>query len=242
LIPTRVSEQLVRLVTRPVFVENARPYFPRRDRWRTVDDSDLWRMVLSQVCVVGSSAGWDRVKASGDAESALSFASLLKQTELSRAKTIHRVLRRHGVRYVPLDAGLCRKTRALLQNFAFLAELPLGAKGYLQSLAGLPDDRARVQRVTRDFAYVKNKGARDLLIELDLGRTLVAFDVRVLNLLKAAGAQVPDDVQMNKQRYEALQTAVVEQVCKPAGLSGAEFDRVLYRNYDEMISELRKGA
>jgi hypothetical protein len=88
------------------------------------------------------------------------------------------------------------------------------------------------------MAYIKNKGARDLLIALDLGRTLVAFDVRVLNVLKAAGVWVPDDVQSNKQRYEELQSAIVNNLCRPNGLSGAEFDRIIFRNYDAIRKEL----
>jgi hypothetical protein len=242
LIPKNVIKRLVEVANRPEFVAKARPNFPARDGWRVVDDPLLWRMIVSQVCVVGNSDGWHRVRDSGDVDADLAITALAKQSDAARAATIHTCLRRHGVRYVTAEASTCRKSRALVRNFAFLSALPSGAKGYLQELARLSDDRSRVLRVSRDLAYIKNKGARDFLIELDLGRSLLAFDVRVLNLLKAAGLEVPNGAQGNKRRYEEIQDCLIELVCKPAGLTGAEFDRLLYRNYDTMHSEFLRRS
>ncbi len=238
MIPDVAAKRLVDIATRPEYLAGARPYFAARDHWKTVDDQALWKMVLSQVCVVGNSDPWERVKKSGSVEGELSLASLTKRTPASRLTTIHRCLHRHGVRYVTENAHDCRKSRALASNLGLLLSLPGGAKGYLRELAALPNDRDRVHRVTRDWGYIKNKGARDFLIELDLGHSLLAFDVRVITVLKAAGVDVPDDVQSDKKRYEELQDCVIKRVCTPAGLSGAEFDRVVFRNYDAIRAEL----
>lgn len=240
-ISAHVRHRLIDVATRPEFLAVARPHFPARDHWMSVDDASLWRKILSQVCVVGNTTPWDNLAASGAPEADLSFSSLTARSQSSQLTTIHRCLREYGVRYVTKKASTCRKSQALASNLKKLRELPGGAKAYLGGLSKLPDDRNRVYQVKRDWAYIKNKGARDLLIDLDLGRSLIAFDVRVLNVLGAAGMEVPADVQADEAQYEELQKALVKDVCEPASLTGAEFDRVLFRNYDAIIAYLRTG-
>lgn len=235
-------KRLIDVATKPEFLEVARRYFPVRDRWRSVDNKALWRMILSQVCVVGSSAPWENLVSSGVLETDLSFSSLIASKRASQLKTIHRYLQKFGVRYVMKKADECRKSQALVRNLTKLRELPGGAKAYLDELASLPSDRARVHRMKRDWAYIKNKGSRDFLINLDLGRSLIAFDTRVLNVLEAAGVEVPADLQTAETRYAEMQDTLVKHVCGPANLTGAEFDRVLYRNYDAIIPYLRTGV
>ena len=238
LIPADVAARLANLAAQPRFLENARRYFPLRDNWKGIGDEGFWRMIVSQVCVVGSSAGWERMRMSGEVDSTLAFPRLLAERPESRRKVIHKVLRRHGVRYVTSEPEGCRKTAALVKNLEFLDSFPGRANGYLESLAAEPADRARVERVSRDLAYIKNKGARDLLIELDLGRTLIAFDIRVLNVLRAAGTKLPVKVQRDPPQYEALESAVTREVCARAGITGAELDRIIYWNYEALMSEL----
>jgi hypothetical protein len=81
-------------------------------------------------------------------------------------------------------------------------------------------------------------GARDFLIELDLGRSLIAFDVRLIHVLAAAGVRVTDGIQSQPKQYDALQRGLVERVCGPAGVTGAQFDRILFRNYSAICAEL----
>ncbi len=119
-----------------------------------------------------------------------------------------------------------------------MESFPGRAKRYLKLLAAEPSERERVKHVWRDLAYIKNKGARDLLIELDLGRSLITLDVRALNVLKWAGAKLPEKVQSNPAQYEALESAVLREVCARVGLTGAEFDRIIYWNYEELKTEL----
>ena len=49
--------------------------------------------------------------------------------------------------------------------------------------------------------------------------------------LEAADVKAPVDVQSNNASYEQLQSALLETVCAPAKITGAQFDRILDRNY-----------
>ena len=48
----------------------------------------------------------------------------------------------------------------------------------------------RIAAVADDLAYVKNKGARDLLIGLGLVERAIAFDTRLVNVLEHLGAKL----------------------------------------------------
>ena len=237
-LPAGSIEKLRAIASNPAYLAAARPHFPPRDAWKTVDDARLWRMVLSQVCVVGSSAGWERMRVDGNAEVTLALGRLIAMNEDARCDAIHSALIRHGVRYAMPNPRECMKTAALLRNLSFVEGLPGGARPYLRQLADMDRDKDRVKRIKRDLAYIKNKGARDLLIELDLGRTLIALDARLIGVLTACGVPVPKNVQGDSAAYEALQQAICELVCSPTGLTGAEFDRVVYRNYDDIRRDL----
>ncbi|MBL8678369.1 MAG: hypothetical protein JNK05_04350 [Myxococcales bacterium] len=229
LIPPAAAKRLIAICTCEDFLERARPHFTPVDRWKSCSDADLWRAVVSQVCVVGSSARWEQLADSGDL-ALISIEALSPLSAEQRGSAIHGVLRKHGIRYVTDEPRSCKKTQALVANFEFVQHCG-GAQSYLGRLAALPDDAARVKRIRRDFEYIAHKGARDFLITFDLGRSLIAFDVRVLNVLEAAGVKAPADVQSNNESYEQLQSALLERVCGPAKITGAQFDRILYRNY-----------
>ena len=229
LIPPAAAKRLIAICTCEDFLERARPFFTPVDHWKSCNDADLWRAVISQVCVVGSSSRWEQLAASGDL-ALISIEALSPMPVEQRASVIHEVLRKHGIRYVTDDPSACKKTQALVANFEFVQHCG-GAQSYLGRLAAMPDDAARVKRIRRDFEYIGHKGARDFLIGFDLGRSLIAFDVRVLNVLEAAGVKAPVDVQSSNESYEQLQSALLETVCGPAKITGAQFDRILYRNY-----------
>ena len=229
LIPPAAAKRLVAICTCEDFLERARPFFSPVDGWKSTTDADLWNAIISQVCVVGSSSRWEQLADSGDL-SLVSIEALSPMTAAQRGTAIHGVLRKHGVRYVTDDPSTCKKTQALVANFEFFQHCG-GAAAYLGRLAAMPDDAARVKRVRKDLEYIVHKGARDFLIGLDLGRSLIAFDVRVLNVLEAAGVNAPVDVQSNHESYEQLQKAILENVCAPAKITGAQFDRIIYRNY-----------
>jgi hypothetical protein len=106
----------------------------------------------------------------------------------------------------------------------------------LSEFGGSDAERLRMKYVMDCFTYVKSKGTRDLLMELGLVRNAIALDVRVQNVLKKVGIPVPEGLKGNAKLYGKVQDEIIEKICEPLGVSGIEFDRMLYQNYDEIMS------
>lgn len=105
----------------------------------------------------------------------------------------------------------------------------------LSEFKGPDAEQQRMKHVMDCFMYLKSKGARDLLKELSLVRNAIALDVRVQNVLRKAGIQVPEGLGGDAKLYDEVQDDILEKICKPLGISGIEFDRILYQNYDEIM-------
>jgi hypothetical protein len=212
-----------------------RTVIPAANRWRQLSDDALWKHVVSQVAVVGGSASHARLTASSVIQEAMRFERLQGLTEINRRRIINESLRDAGVRYASQDVEKCRKTDALEFDFQRLKAFAGGPRGYFASLADRPDDDARVEQVTRDMRYIKLKGARDLLAELGVVSNVLAFDVRLVNILRAVGIEVPADVTTDASRYREFQDSLLLAVCQPIGITGVALDRVLYQNYKEIM-------
>jgi hypothetical protein len=61
---------------------------------------------------------------------------------------------------------------------------------------------------------------------------VIALDARILGILRELGADVPAGTPSNPAEYEAIQSALLTQVCRPMGITGAELDRILYWSRD----------
>ena len=94
----------------------------------------------------------------------------------------------------------------------------------------------RIAAVADDLAYVKNKGARDLLIGLGLVERAIAFDTRLVNVLEHLDAKLPGDLAANKLKYKALETELIDAVCIPSEITGGHFDRILFSRYKEIVA------
>lgn len=210
---------------------------PPDGRWSDMTDCQIWLAFVVQVSVVGSAASGDRV-AQGMAPHEAWYESLVAMNPEQRRASIHEVLRTHGVRYAMEDARACRKTGALVKNLATLIQHG-GPRAYIERLARWPDERARVSVLIREMAFIKNKGARDLLIGLGLLKDALAFDTRVLKVLATLGAQLPDDVASNSESYGHLEAEIIERVCRPAGITGAMLDRIMFQRYAEIVPRAR---
>lgn len=206
---------------------------PVSGNWKAKEDGDLWASVLGQIAVVGSAASGEAVK------NALPdwnewYARLLKMNSKQRLQKIHRLFRKAGVRYATEDISKCKKTDAANYNFEVLASYG-GPKSYFKKVATIPHESWRIAAVADDLAYVKNKGARDLLIGLGLVERAIAFDTRVMSVLKHLGAELPDDIAASKRRYKALETELIEKVCVPNKITGGHLDRILFNRSKEII-------
>jgi hypothetical protein len=222
--------------------EATRPFFPKPDAWRHLDQDGAWKHFVYQVAVVGDSSAYDRLVASSQAQRELHFDHLERLGPEERRETVHRVLRTYRVRYAAADPQKCRKTSALVRNLTFLSDFRGGPLGYLASLASIAEEESRVNRVAHDMCYIKHKGARDLLAELGLAVAVVALDTRLITILNRLGVSTAPDLQTNPQRYADFERELLSRVCAPLGITGVELDRILYRNYDAIVARLPAEA
>jgi hypothetical protein len=190
-------------------------------------DGELWASVLGQIAVVGSAAPRESLKDWLNGGEDGWFHDLAAMASKKRLKVIHHCLRSAGVRYASEDISKCKKTTAAAYNFEVLRSYG-GPKEYFSKVARVPVEAWRIAVVSDDLSYIKNKGARDLLIHLGLVQQAIAFDSRLISVLKHVGAQLPPDLAGNKSKYKALETELIKKVCEPCGISGGHFDRILF--------------
>lgn len=191
---------------------------PKDGAWKAKTDAQIWLAMVCQVGVAGASAAGDNLRREMEPHAEAWYSTLLGMTPAQRHTEIHAILRRFGIRYANADARKCLKTAALAKNFTVL-QLHGGPSRYLERLDRWPNERDRVAVVIREMGFMKLKGARDFLIGQGLLRDAMAFDVRVLGVLKAFGAMLPDDVTSNPVTYVRLETELLELVCRPAGVT-----------------------
>ncbi len=206
---------------------------PESDNWMAKSPGQLWTSVLVQIAVIGNANRGDALK-DLVARKANWYESLLAMDSKPRSKEIHRQLLEARVRYTSSLIGKCRKTAAAAYNFEVL-EAYGGPKSYFEKIAEVPDENWRVAIVGDDLSYVKNKGARDLLIGLGLLRDAVALDSRLVKVLRYVGVDLPKDITTNKPKYKALEREIIEKVCVPCGITGGHLDRILFGKYKEIV-------
>jgi hypothetical protein len=81
------------------------------------------------------------------------------------------------------------------------------------------------------------KGARDFLTTgFGLVKDHIALDSRILNVLHLVGVKIPARGKLNSTKYDALERMLLEQVCRPLGVSGADLDQLLFKNYRDIKS------
>ena len=91
-----------------------------------------------------------------------------------------------------------------------------------------------VKTDTDEMADIKNKGARDLLIELGLVLNAIALDTRLKSVLKRLGANLPDDITTNRARYRSLEQELLSKICIPCSITGGHLDRILFNRWKEV--------
>jgi hypothetical protein len=207
--------------------------------WRGWDEERIWWTVVGQVAVVGSSAAWERIQQDAAAGNELAWTALRALDDRAALRAIHAVFRRHGVRYVSADASKDRKSEALVCNLRVL-EAAGGPKQYVAALSELPDEMSRVENVRRDLGYIKDKGARDLLISLGLACDVVALDARISRVLRALGVSIGAG-SISASAYRSAEHALRAVRPKLGVSSLSHLDRILYRHADAVVAALAGG-
>jgi hypothetical protein len=70
-----------------------------------------------------------------------------------------------------------------------------------------------------------------------LATNCIALDARIQRILSIVGAPIEGSL---KSLYEQVESALIQQVAKPCGLSGVLLDRILFQNYDEILKSFRR--
>ena len=215
---------------------------PEFGNWMKRSNNEIWLEFVAQVVVVGSSAPWAKLIANPEFKSKISWENLSKIQNLDKLKiTINEVLLAAGTRYASSDLSKSAKARALAYNMGKLKEYKNGPKEFLSKLSELQvqfSDKLRIKCVICNLQYIKNKGARDLLMELGLITNAVALDVRVLKILENVGIKVPEGSLSNPKLYDEIENAILTEICSPLRLLGVELDRMVYQNYEGILAML----
>jgi hypothetical protein len=221
-----------------LFYSNTR--VPEENNWKKCSNNDIWLETVAQIVVVGRSDPWEKLKMRADLKNKIAWENLLQimsQEEL-RA-TINHVLLAVGTRYASDDVTKSVKAKALAYNLNVLKGFKDGPRGFLTQLSEFqgPDrDKIRIKCVMNTLMYIKNKGARDLLMELGIVRNAIALDIRIQTILQKVGIQMPEGFQSNSRLYDELEKDILTKICAPLGIAGVAFDRMLYQNYEEILS------
>jgi hypothetical protein len=213
--------------------------------WREPDV--LWPRLVGQICAVGSSRSWDTLTEQGLWHELSQEKIRGVEDRDEAARVVHRHLACARVRYCSPGTLTSIKAEAIVRN----AHAPLfegGGVGFLDGIwreAGEPDDRgvfsharACVARrlLVRSLSFFGPKSASDFLLGVGLADSLLAFDVRLLNLfVDCLGCEEGIRRQVHSlARYEELERKVMEWLAEPLGWNGAELDRVLFYHYADL--------
>ena len=206
---------------------------PKPDNWKRMTSNQIWLRFVIQVIVVGSSRPAEVFNSSARLKRSVSYHRLTKMKDENEVKkSIHRVLREVGTRYVN------RKTEALTHNLKILKGFKAGPRGLLKRIAeftGRNESKRKVRYLMKIFQYVKSKGARDMLMGLGLVRDAIALDVRVQKVLEKVCIKLPKGFASQPDIYDEIETDLISKLCKPLKISGIQFDRMIYQNYDEIM-------
>ena len=212
---------------------------PQKNNWKTWTDNDVWLHMVVQVIAVGGSKPAEKFEKDTKLKSKVTYEKLTQIKEKEEMKkTINQVLRAVGTRFASSKISKCKKTDALVHNFNILMNFKGGPKGLLRRLAdfrGPNADKRRIKYVMKIFSYIKSKGARDYLMELGLVEDAIALDTRIQNIFNKIGIMIPKGFENNPKLYDEIENDILMKICKPIGISGIEFDRILYQNYDDIV-------
>jgi hypothetical protein len=214
----------------------SRTEVPKKNKWQSLTNNDIWLHVFAQVMVVGRSEPYKKFNRRVDLKREVAFDSLIEVEDDREVKRrINKVLREVGTRYASSDISKCKKTNALVHNLRVFRHFKGGPKGFLTELSKFSSDKLKIDHVKHSLKYIKNKGARDFLMELGLVRDALAFDSRIKNLLQKIGVETPEHFEINPKQYDEVENDILSEVCATLGISGVELDRMLYQNYEEIM-------
>lgn len=211
---------------------------PRFGNWKKMSNKEIWWKIIESVIVVGKSEPVVKFNNRSDLKRLVSYNKLSVLDDTNEiTMRINSVLRQVGTRYASKNIRNCKKTRALVHNLKVLKNFREGPKGMLKRVAsfkGRNEAQRKTKYLMKIFRYFKSKSARNFLMELGLLEDALAIDIRMKAVLRQVGIKVPKGLETNARLYDEVEQVLLEEVCKPLRISGLQFDRMLYQNYDEI--------
>lgn len=201
--------------------------------WKQRSPDQLWLRVLSQIVVAGNAAPGYTLQNSPAVKERLAYSRLLKLPNRLRRKRIHRVLQAIGTRYVGKKSSN-RKVDAALHNFKALAKAG-GPQRFFKRVAAVKGTPARAKYLSYSLDYYKQKGCRDILIELRLASDCMALDQRIRKILESVGVTIDGSID---RQYQQIERELIDKVGKPSGVTGGQLDRILFQNYGDIMVRL----
>jgi hypothetical protein len=209
---------------------------PEEDNWKSCKNNTIWLYLVRQIIVVGSSLPGDKFWNNSKLRNQVAYNKLIEiKDEEDIKRKISKVLRAVGTRYASSNISKCRKTNALVHNFKVFKNFKEGPRSLLKRISKF-SDRGKIKYLMKIFEFLQSKSARDYLMEFGLVKNAIAFDIRVQNVFKKVGIELPRGLENNPKLYDEVEKIALTKICKPLGLLGVEFDRMLYQNYDAIMS------
>ncbi len=213
--------------------------YPKPGNWKTLSNTEIWYWMVGQVIVVGSAGGGKRFWQSPELRKEIDFDTLLKRRSDKVKKSIHYVLREAGARYASIELDKCAKTKALHSNFEVVKQYKNGFKDLLEllhNMRGSNQELDRVYYLMDNLEFMKNKSARDFLMNLGMNQNTLAIDIRVQNIFQHLKIGFPSQADFgNKAIYESIEEGIKNSICRPLGIKPLHFDRILYQNYFRIL-------
>lgn len=232
----KFTQQQLEKIKKIIETYYGRTKFPKKDNWKHLSDNELWLKVFTQVMIVGNSNSYNEFSINETVRRSISFETLSKiVNDEDLKKKLNQALLAFGSRYTCIEYTKCKKTDALFHNFKVLRSTDCGPKGFFARIVELNEDKPRIQYLAKSFKYIKNKGARDLLMEMGILENSIAFDTRIKNILNKLGFVLPQGFEKNPDFYAEIERDILKGVCGPLRITGMEFDRILYQNYQDIM-------
>jgi thermostable 8-oxoguanine DNA glycosylase len=204
--------------------------FPIYGQWRNASSEDIWEELLGQFCVIGSARFIERLQTdkAGYSEflEKMSIKKLWKIT-LHRREYIARQLKEFKVtRFYNKNAeriNNCLENREIVKD---------GKTVFLDDLKKqeMLDEEQMRDILLKRLPFFKMKSVSDFMITIGAAKGFIAFDTRVVGLLKKLfGLNMElDDIQYDKTLYEAIERKL-RDVCEELGVELSLLDRILFR-------------
>lgn len=222
---------------------------PEKNDWKGMQNNTIWQHLFVQVMVVGRASPADEFYEHPELRKRVSYEQLLAFNNEDRVrKRIHSVLKATGTRYVGPDIEKDKKAKALTRVFKRLRNFKGGPKALLRIVSQFGGENRDMRRIKylmavfRGGCFIQSKGARDFLMGIGLVRNAIAIDIRVKTVLENAGITFPEGFEKKPAVYDRIEERILNKICKPLGLKGVQFDRMLFRNYEYIKEDLQNDS